>query len=295
MRPTIPTLALSALLPLGAQAQEASVGFTEEVVAIPSQGLSMAGTLALPPGEPAPVVLLFHGFTGTRDELPVAGTKEGVLSRTARLLSEAGYASLRVDFIGSGDSEGEWADTTFEGQISDGLAALDFLDDEDRVEDDVFIIGWSQGGLVAGAVAARADEEPEAVALWAAVADPLGTFTTILGEEAVQAGLATGDTPYKIALPWGATTALRQPYFEGVATFDPLEEIEDYEGPLFVAQGTLDTVVLPASADLLIEAHEGPEELWLRPMDHAFNALADAATLDEMVAATIAFFDDAED
>ena len=28
---------------------------------------------------------LLHGFTGSRDELAVAGTQEGVFSRTARL------------------------------------------------------------------------------------------------------------------------------------------------------------------------------------------------------------------
>jgi dipeptidyl aminopeptidase/acylaminoacyl peptidase len=286
MRTILPLM----LLPLPALAM------TEEVVTIPSQGVDMVGTLALPEGDPAPVVLLFHGFTGTRDELPVTGTEEGVLQRTARMLAEAGYASLRIDFVGSGESGGEWADTTFEGQIGDALAALDWVEGNARVDgNDVFLLGWSQGGLVAQAVAGRAEEEPKAVALWAAVADPMATFTSLLGEEAMQAGLATGDTPYEIALPWGATTALRQPYFEGVESFDPLAEIAHYDGPLFVAQGALDTVVLPESADRIIAAHEGPEELWVRDMDHAFNALTDAATLDEMIAATIAFFDAAKD
>ena len=115
---------------------------TEERVTIASQGKTMVGTLALPEGEPAPVVLLFHGFTGTRDELRIPGTEEGVFSRTARLLAEAGYASLRVDFIGSGESEGDFADTTFEGQVADGLAALAFAQGDARVKgDELRIIG----------------------------------------------------------------------------------------------------------------------------------------------------------
>ncbi|TNC74937.1 alpha/beta hydrolase family protein [Rubellimicrobium roseum] len=264
---------------------------TEEDLTIPSQGQSMVATLALPPGDPAPAVLLFHGFTGTRDELPIPGTDEGILSRTARLLAEAGYASLRVDFIGSGESDGDFADTTFEGQIADGLAALEFLRAEPRVAgDDIFIIGWSQGGLVASAVAGRSDA-PDAVALWAAVADPMATFTALLGEEFVQAGLATGDTPLTVPLPWGGETALKQGYFEQLSQVDPQAEIASYAGPVFVAQGSADTVVTPDSADLLIAAHEGSEELWVRDMDHAFNALSGTETLDEMVAATIAFFD----
>lgn len=278
---------LSLLVGTGALAQVPA----EEVITISSQGQNMVGTLVLPEGEPAPVVLLFHGFTGSRDELLIPGADEGIYTRTARQLAEAGYASLRVDFIGSGESDGEWADTTFEGQISDGLAALKYLKTEPRVlNDDIFIIGWSQGGLVASAVAGRSDE-PDAIALWAAVADPLSTFKTFLGDDVVEAGLATGETPLTFTLPWGAETALKQGYFEQLSQVDPQAEIASYVGPVFVAQGSADTVVPPESADLLIAAHEGPEELWVREMDHAFNAMTETATLDEMILATIAFFD----
>ncbi|WP_210529968.1 alpha/beta hydrolase family protein [Rubellimicrobium arenae] len=270
---------------------------TEEVISIPSQGANMVGTLSLPEGEPAPVVLLFHGFTGSRDELPIPGTDEGVFSRTARVLAEHGYASLRIDFIGSGESDGEFADTTFEGQIADGLAALEYVKADPRIAgDDIYIIGWSQGGLVATAVAGRSDV-PDAVALWAAVADPLGTFTGLLGEDAIKAGLSTGDTPMTVPLAWGGETALKQGYFEQLSTVDPRAEIASYDGPVFVAQGSADVVVRPEAADMLIDAHEGPEELWVRDMDHAFNVLTEGgsesgpATLDEMIAATIAFFD----
>lgn len=264
---------------------------TEERVTIPSQGKTMVGTLTLPEGEPAPVVLLFHGFTGTRDELPIPGTEDGVFSRTARMLAEAGYSSLRVDFIGSGESEGDFADTTYEGQVADGLAALAFAQGDARVKgDELRVIGWSQGGLVATAVAGRSDV-PEAVALWAAVADPLATFQGILGAEAVAAGQTTGDQPHMITLPWGAEIGLKQGYFDGLTSFKPTEEIASYAGPLFVAHGTLDTTVLPVAQEMLLAAHDGVEEAFTREMDHVFNVFTSPDTLDEMVAATIAFFE----
>lgn len=263
----------------------------EEVVSFASQGQKVVGTLSLPEGEPAPVVVLFHGFTGTRNELPVATTEDGVFSRTARLLAEAGYASLRIDFRGSGESDGDFADTTFEGQIADGLEALKFIAADPRVDgDDLAIIGWSQGGLVATAVAGRSGT-PDAVALWAAVATPQETFSAILGPQAVEQGLKTGDVPEKITLPWGAEIGLKQGFFEGLRSLDPTAEIAAYKGPLFVAQGSKDTTVAPASADLLIAAHDGTEELWVAEMDHVFNAFTGPQTLDQMVAATIAFFD----
>jgi uncharacterized protein len=277
-------LAVSLLLPLAAVAEET-------VVTIPSPLGEIIGTLSLPEGDPAPVVLLFHGFTGVRDELPVATTDEGVFARTARLLDAAGYASLRIDFRGSGDSPGAFADTTFEGQVADGLVAMAWLAADPRVKgDSLAILGWSQGGLVATAVAGRSGQ-PDAVVLWAAVANPRATLTGILGAEVVTAGMTTGDTPLPITLPWGAKIELKQGYFDGFDAFDPPAELAAYKGPLFVAQGSLDTTVLPASADLLLAAHQGVQEKWTAEMDHVFNAFTGPETLDQMVAATIAFLD----
>ena len=280
------TLTLTALLAL------ATPAFADEtVVTIPSPLGDIIGTLNTPAGDAAPIVLLFHGFTGVRDELPVATTDEGVFSRTARQLADAGYASLRIDFRGSGDSPGDFADTTFEGQVADGLAAMAWVAADARVMgDDLAVIGWSQGGLVATAVAGRSGQ-PDVVALWAAVATPKDTISGILTADVVNAGMATGDTPLPITLPWGAKIALKQGYFDGLVTFDPPSELSAYKGPLFVAQGDLDTTVLPASADLLLAAHDGTEEKWTAQMDHVFNAFTGPDTLDQMVAATITFLD----
>jgi alpha/beta superfamily hydrolase len=263
----------------------------ETVVTIPSPLGDIIGTLETPPGDPAPVVLLFHGFTGVRDELPVTGTDEGVFSRTARLLAEAGYASLRIDFRGSGESPGDFADTTFEGQVADGLAAMAWAEADPRVRGaDLAIIGWSQGGLVAATVAGRSGT-PDALALWAAVATPRETFAGILSEDVVTAGLATGDRALPITLPWGAEIALKQGFFDGVATHDPVRELAAYGGPLFVAHGDLDTTVLPAAADAYLAAHDGVEAKWTAAMDHVFNAFTGPETLDLMVAETIGFLD----
>jgi dienelactone hydrolase len=62
----------------------------------PVQGQRVTGTLCLPQGAPAPVVLMLHGFTGSRDEMAVTGTGEGVFSRSARRLAQHGLASLRI-------------------------------------------------------------------------------------------------------------------------------------------------------------------------------------------------------
>lgn len=266
---------------------------TEEVVTLTSGGQPFVGTLELPAGDPAPAVLLLHGFTGSRDELPIPGTDEGVFSRTARLLAEAGYASLRIDFRGSGESTQDFTyeATTFEGQIADALAAVDYLSQSDKVKsDDIYVIGWSQGGLVATGVAGRG-APVDAVALWAAVADPVATYGGVLGAESLAAGLAAApDESVTATLPWGAEVTLNGTFFDGIESYKPLEEIAAYSGPLFVSKGLSDPTVLPQYADELIAAHDGPEELWTADMDHAFNIFTETDTLDALVGATIAYF-----
>ncbi len=265
----------------------------ETVVSVPTPGGDVVGTLNLPADEPGPVVLLLHGFTGSRDELKTEFVAEGVFARTAARLAEAGYASLRIDFRGSGESLADlsFADTTFEGQTADALAAIDYLRGLERVDgDDLFLIGWSQGGLVATAAAGRSDV-PDAVALWAAPAAPEGTYGALLGAELVAAA-AAGDAAatHSVSLPW-AEVELKGAFFDGILDFEPTAEIADYAGPLFVAQGSADTIVPPASADALLAAHEGPEELWRTEMDHVFNVFATDAMLEDLIGATIAFFE----
>jgi dienelactone hydrolase len=268
-----------------------------EDVTIERPGQDVIGTLVLPTVENPPVVLLLHGFTGSRDELATEAVPDGVFASAAMQLADAGYASLRIDFAGSGEATDEmsYAETTLEGQIADAMAAIAYLQGLDSVAtDDLFLIGWSQGGLVAAATAGRSDAL-DAVALWNAVATPRETYAGFLTEETVLAGLAAADdAPVAVTLPWAEIT-LNGAFFDGLETLDPVAEIAAYGGPLFVAQGSLDTTVPPASADLYLAAHDGPETLWTAEMDHVFNIFETAEVLDEMIAANIAFFDEHAD
>lgn len=270
-------------LPAMAQTKEETVDFLVD-------GQKVVGTLALPDGGPAPVVLLFHGFGGNRNELEIPEVKEGIYTRAAHALADKGYASLRIDFRGSGDSDGEFVDTTYSKQIADGTAAVDFLAKDPRVDGSkLAIIGWSQGGLVASAVAGRTGA-PKGVALWAAVGEPEVTFSKLLGADKIAAGLKTGNTPLELPMPWGFSLYMKQPYFEEIATTHPLEEIAAYKGPLFVAEGTTDEVIAIGTGEKFIAAHDGEEQLFIRPMDHGFNSAQGVTQVDELIEATATFF-----
>jgi dipeptidyl aminopeptidase/acylaminoacyl peptidase len=269
------------------------VGATEEtVVKIPRGDATIVGTLELPKDvQKPPVVLLLHGFTGSRDELPIKDTDEGVFSRTARLLAERGVGSLRIDFTGSGESSGKWEDVTAQSEIADALAAFDWLKGQTTVDPEkIHVLGWSLGGLVAAHVAA---ERPVASAtLWAPAQNPAYNFAHFLGNDAVEAAIADPDADkvVEIKLPWGATTNLKTNFFKSLTTVDPVAAIATYKGPLLVIVGTKDTVVTPqpAGGEIFLAYHDGPEKLLVLPTDHAFDAFSGPATVDTMAGASLA-------
>ncbi len=273
-----------------------AAGATEEsTVKITRGGDTIVGTLEMPKGVvKPPVVLLLHGFTGSRDELPIKDTSEGVFSRTARILSERGVASLRIDFTGSGESSGKWEDVTATSEIADALAAFDWLKASDLIDPTrIHVLGWSLGGLVAAHVAA---ERPVISAtLWAPVGNPAYNFAHFLGNDAVEAAIADPDAQkvVEITLPWGAKTRLKTAFFKSLVSTDPIGAIAHYKGPLFVIVGTKDTVVTPqpAAGETFLTYHDGAEKFMILPTDHAFDAFTGPATVDTMAAASLAFIE----
>ena len=224
----------------------------EKTVDFKVDGQKVIGTLNIPDGvSKPPVVLLLHGFTGSRNELEIPAVKEGIFSRAAKAWADKGVASLRIDFRGNGESEGKFEDMTMDGLIADAEAGLDYLAASPDVDKDkMAIVGWSMGGAVGAVVAGRTEHDLDSVTLWAPATN-------------------TG-------------------FFESMYRIDPVAELEAYDGPLLVAVGSKDDVVYPqpASGQVLLDYHEGPEELWVKPMDHVFNALQGVEMVDELIAKT---------
>ena len=270
-----------------------STAAAEKVIDFSVDGQKVVGTLNLPDGvTKPPVILLLHGFTGSRNEIEILSVKEGIFTRAARLWAERGIASLRIDFRGSGESEGSFADTTLDAQIKDGLAALDYLATVNEIDaNKMALVGWSMGGAVGAAVAGRSDHQLDAVSLWAPGTNMPASIAFILGPDTVKQGLAAGAEPVDATLPWGAKVQLKGSFFHNLFTVDPVAEITRYEGPLLVAVGSNDDVVFPQpdAGQILLDYHNGAEELLVWPMDHSFNAMEGTTTVDKLIENTGGF------
>lgn len=127
-----------------------------------SSGTRLSARLELPVGErPVAFALFAHCFTCTKQYKAVVNI--------SRALSRARIGVLRFDFTGLGESEGDFAETTFSSNVEDLLAAARFLERE--WEAPSILVGHSLGGA---AVLQAAHDIPDckAVATIAAPAEP---------------------------------------------------------------------------------------------------------------------------
>ncbi len=112
-----------------------------------------------------PGVVFFHGFTGDRME------SHWIFVKCARGLAEEGIASLRFDFYGSGESDGEFREVTLKGEIADAKAAVEFFRKQKGIDlNRLGLCGLSMGGAVAALVAKWS--KARALVLWSALAHP---------------------------------------------------------------------------------------------------------------------------
>ena len=118
-----------------------------------AQGDELCGRLDIPDeGEPRSYVMFAHFFTGSKDAIAA--------SRIAKALWARGFAVFRFDFTGLGESQGDFANTTFSSNVEDLLAAADYLREHKRAP--TILIGHSLGGA---AVISAANRIPEVQAV----------------------------------------------------------------------------------------------------------------------------------
>lgn len=137
----------------------------ERQIHFDNEGQRLYGMMHLPerPGL-HPGVILLHGFTGNSKE------SHFMFVKAARDFARNGLVALRFDFRGSGDSEGAFVDMTAPDEISDAVAALDFLSVQSEVDEErMGLLGLSLGGCVA-ACTAGVDARVKSLVLWSAAA-----------------------------------------------------------------------------------------------------------------------------
>lgn len=105
--------------------------------------LDIPAALDIDNGRETTFIIFCHCFTCTKETITTF--------RLSRLLAEHGYAVLRFDFTGLGDSEGDFSSTTFSSTQDDLRSAVNFL--KENYKEPEFLMGHSMGGTTALSVA----------------------------------------------------------------------------------------------------------------------------------------------
>lgn len=156
--------------------------------------VTLAGTLTLPRSEkPSPAVLLIAGSGPIDRDETVFGHKPFLV--LADYLTEQGFAVLRVDKRGIGQSTGNYSSATSEDFASDALAGVEYLKTRKEIDaKHIGLIGHSEGGLIAPIIAMISTD----VAFIVLMAGPCVTGEAILYEQEAVISRAMGVTEEQI-------------------------------------------------------------------------------------------------
>lgn len=224
-------------------------------VAIKRDGLTLRGDLEVPKQDNYDIVILMHGFTGNRNNEILQAVKD--------LLLKNNIASIRFDFNGHGESDGLLEDMTVLNELGDGKAILDYVKSLDNVKN-IYILGHSQGGVVASMLAGYYPEVFKRVVLMA----PAAT----LKDDALK-GVCMDATydPHHIPDQLNVRGDIIGGFYFRVAQTLPIYEIASkYTGPVMLIHGDNDLTVDCKASQRYHEVYQNSILYIQKNADHRF-------------------------
>lgn len=235
-----------------------------------STGETLAASIDLPEGTPRAWALFGHCFTCNR---MVPGA-----SRTCKALAKQGIAAFRFDFTGLGQSGGDFADTTFQTNIDDLLAAYAFMEEE--FEAPSLLIGHSLGGA-AVLNAGQFMPKVKAVATIGAPFDPAHSIVRIAKD------ISTIDEHGTQLLQIGGRgVPISREFLEVLADNNPELYIHKLRKPLLILHSPTDQTVGIDNAQKIFTVARYPKSLMsLDRADHLLTRPGAGARVAQLISA----------
>ncbi len=243
------------------------------------EGNQLAGRLELPEGTPQAYAIFAHCFTCTKDF---------IASRNiARALADRRIATLRFDFTGLGNSQGDFANTDFSSNVADLVAAAKALTDTHDAPK--IMIGHSLGGA-ATLAAARSVPSATAIATLAAPFDPSHVAHLFKDD------LATITTKGKAKVDlFGRDFTITRQFIEDINEQHQRDNIATMRKALLVMHSPTDQTVGIDNAKMIYDAAMHPKSfVSLDGMDHLMTKPEDVAYAADILASWAARYIDHE-
>lgn len=179
------------------------------------------------------VAILMHGFMGDRGNQPGK-----LLYDLSHALNAAGIPTLRFDFAGCGESDGDFAEMTVFSELLDGMAIIDYARTTIGAQT-IDLVGHSQGGVVASMLAGYYRDVIDKLVLLA----PAAT----LKDDALKGecqGTVYDPNHIPLTVPVHGQAVSGQ-YFRTAQLLPIYETAQHFAGPTLIIHGEADQVVSP--------------------------------------------------
>ena len=234
-------------------------------------GELLGGRLDVPPGgSPKAYALFAHCFTCTKDSKAAA--------YISRALTDKNIAVLRFDFTGLGESSGDFAETSFSSNVTDLVAAADFM--QATYAGPQILIGHSLGGAAVIRAAAQINSARAVVTIGSPF-DPGHVMRHIQGqrEEIERRGSA------EVAIE-GRPFRIKKAFLDDLEENQVTGAVRKLNRALLVLHAPQDhTVGIDNAAAIFKEARHPKSFVSLDDADHLLSRSEDARYAGSLIAA----------
>ncbi len=234
-----------------------------------AEGQSLSAIMDWPADQqPHNYAIFAHCFTCSKNLNAVRN-----ISRT---LASKGFAVLSFDFTGLGQSEGEFADTNFSANISDLLAAADFLTESYKAP--TLLVGHSLGGAAIVKAAASIKSVKALVTIGTpSEATHVKHLFSDIEEEISDKGEAKVDLG-------GRPFTIKKQFLDDLEKQSVSDVLSDLRQSILILHSPQDSIVgIDNAAELYLAAHHPKSFVSLDGADHLLSSKSDSMYVGEVI------------
>ncbi|MBR2540966.1 MAG: alpha/beta fold hydrolase [Mogibacterium sp.] len=228
---------------------------------IQDDGIRLHSKLDMPAeyheGDKCPLVIVIHGLTGHMEERHITAI--------AALMNEMGFATLRVEMYGHGQSDGEFRNHNLFKWLNNAMTVTDYAKSLDFVTD-LYVCGHSQGGVTTMMIAGM---EPDVFK----AALPLSPATMLT--EGSRSGnhfrLQFDPSHIPVEINVNPEMKVSGNYIRAAQMLDLDWAISQYKGPVLIVHGTEDEAIPVRYSEEAAAKYENAELVIIEGDDHCYN------------------------
>ncbi len=231
-----------------------------------SNGYILRGLFSKPDHDFKNIIVMLHGFTGHKNE-------NGYLfKQLTKTLTNNSFATLRFDFMGSGESDGDFTDFTFFTEMADAKL---IIQEAYRLNGNkkVILLGFSMGGAVASRVSLELKDYLEKLILLS----PAGNMPTLIHNRFLTHQI---DENGNIDMGGYYMNKRIDDAFNG---YDMYKDIETFDLPVLIVQGSSDQSVPVATSKKYDELYPHSKYVLIEGSEHCYTKVAYRKMLNETV------------